>query len=188
MSFRRIVAGAALAPLFVLCVHARAQFADGDDDVIASVATDPNDLVFTNDFDGPRNGGTSCETAIALDGGHMYTADTTETTNWMSGFGPLFSPSNDVVYEFVAGPNVSGSIVPTVSNYSFAMYLIPTCSDSGAEPAPIGASATVGNGIDLQAAGVVAGNTYYLAITGAAFGGGGANGFVNFTTPPGISH
>jgi hypothetical protein len=63
------------------------------------------------------------------------------------------------------------------------MYLIERCVEPGIEPQPIGATATLGHGIDLAAAGVVSGNTYYLAVTGAAAGGAGANGFLNFTTP-----
>lgn len=143
----------------------------------------PGDLVFDNGFDGQQNGGTSCATAIILGGGSTYTGDTTAAPNWMSTFGPLFSPSNDVVYQFVAGPDVDGFITPTGSNFTFAMYLIPSCAESGAEPSPIGATATIGRGIDLLASGVTSGNTYYLAITGTASGGGGANGTVNFTTP-----
>jgi hypothetical protein len=101
----------------------------------------------------------------------------------MSSFGPLFSPSNDVVYMFVAGPDVDGSIIPTASNFAFAMYLIPSCAESGSEPSPIGATATIGTGIDLLASGVISGNTYYLAVTGTASDGPGANGTLNFTTP-----
>jgi hypothetical protein len=143
----------------------------------------PSDLIFDNGFDGQQNGGTSCATAIILGGGSTYTGDTTAAPNWMSTFGPLFSPSNDVVYKFVAGPDVDGFITPTGSNFTFAMYLIPSCAESGSEPSPIGATATVGRGIDLLASGVTSGNTYYLAITGTASGGGGANGTLNFTTP-----
>jgi hypothetical protein len=143
----------------------------------------PSDLIFDNGFDGQQNGGTSCAMAIVLAGGSTYTADTAAAPNWMSLFGPLFSPSNDVVYMFVAGPDVDGFITPTASNYTFAMYLIPSCAESGSEPSPIGATATIGRGIDLLASGVTSGNTYYLAITGTASGGGGANGTLNFTTP-----
>src|SRR6185312_15938786 len=128
------------------------------------------------DFEGQRNGGTSCSTAVELTGDTTFSADTTLTSNWMSSFGPLISPSNDVVYTFVAGPDVEGSIVPTVANYGFAMYLIDGCSESGAEPSPIGATATLGRGIDLAASGVISGHTYYLAVTAPASGGGGANG------------
>lgn len=141
------------------------------------------DLIFEADFDVETNGGTSCATATVLDGVATYSAITTAAPNWMSSFGPLLSPSNDVVYKFVAGPDVVGSIVPTSSNYTFAMYLIPSCTDSGSEPQPIGATATIGRGIDLAASGVISGNTYYLAITGPASGGAGANGTLNFTTP-----
>jgi hypothetical protein len=142
-----------------------------------------SDLIFEADFDAQENGGTSCATATILEAGTTYSAITTTAPNWMGTFGPLFSPSNDVVYVFVAGPDVEGSITPTSSDYTFAMYLIPSCADSGTEPQPIGATATIGRGIDLAASGVISGNTYYLAVTGPASGGAGANGTLNFTTP-----
>lgn len=142
-----------------------------------------SELIFDSDFDGQENGGTTCATATELGGGTTYTGDTTAAPNWMSSFGPLLSPSNDVVYMFVAGPDVEGSIIPTASTYTFAMYLIPSCAESGSEPQPIGATATIDRGIDLLASGVTSGNTYYLVITGTAIGGPGANGTVNFTTP-----
>lgn len=148
---------------------------------VADVAL--SNLIFNDDFDGQENGGTSCASASVLGGDTTYSADTTAAPNWIGSFGPLFSPSNDVIYRFVAGPDVEGSITPTGSNYTFAMYLIASCRDSGAEPAPIGASATIGRGIDLAASGVISGHTYYLAITGASSGGAGANGILNFTTP-----
>lgn len=142
-----------------------------------------SDLIFEADFEAQENGGTTCATATVLGGGATYSAVTTAAPNWMGSFGPLLSPSNDVVYVFVAGPDVEGSITPTGSDYQFAMYLIPSCTDSGSEPQPIGATATIGRGIDLAAAGVISGNTYYLAVTGPAAGGAGANGTLNFTTP-----
>lgn len=144
------------------------------------------DLIFDADFDAGTNGGTSCDTASVLGGDSTYSADTLAAPNWISSFGPLLSPANDVIYVFVAGPDVEGAITPTVSNYSFAMYLIESCAAPGTEPQPIGATATLGHGIDLAAAGVVSGNTYYLAVTGSASGGAGANGFLNFTTPPSL--
>lgn len=108
-------------------------------------------------------------------------SDTTQTTNWMYIFGPLISDANDKLYKFTAGNIGFGQITPTSSNYQFAMYLIPTCSDSGSEPAPIRATATVGIGISIDD--LTAGTVYYLAVTGTAAGGAGANGTVNFNTP-----
>jgi hypothetical protein len=145
--------------------------------------SDPGDLIFDADFDGQHNGGITCATATVLDGETTYAADTNPAPNWMVSFGPQPSLSHDVVYTFVAGPVVEGSITPTIADYSFAMYLIPDCNDLGTEPAPIGATATIGRGIDLAAAGVISGETYYLAITGVAAGGPSANGTLNFTTP-----
>jgi hypothetical protein len=146
----------------------------------------PGDLIFDADFDVDTNGGTSCDTARVLAGDTTFSADTTAAPNWVSSYGPLLSPSNDVVYVFVAGPDVEGSITPTTSNYEFAMYLIPSCTAMSSQVQPIGATSTLGRGIDLAASGVVSGNTYYLAITGSASGGAGANGHLNFTTPPSL--
>jgi len=125
--------------------------------------------------------GSSCTQAIPMGVNNftIYTADTTAATNWMTSFGPLVSPSHDLVYTFTPGPNVAGRITPISSNYAFALYLIPSCA-SGAEPVPIGATATIGVAIDVAAAGVISGNTYYLAVTGIAAGGPGANGTVMF--------
>jgi hypothetical protein len=93
-----------------------------------------------------------------------------------------------MLYTFVAGAQPLGTITPTASSYTFAMYLIPTCADGGGEPSPIRATSTVGTAIPLgdpPPAGqpsIVAGNTYYLAVTGTAAGGATANGTVNFDT------
>jgi hypothetical protein len=95
----------------------------------------------------------------------------------MTSFGPLVSPSNDVVYTLTAGANISGFLTPTASDYSFAMYLIPSCSPSGTEPVPIGATGTIGTGINVSG---VAPGVYYLAVTGSAAGGAGANGHLTF--------
>lgn len=192
MNACRVLVGSVLVSFCLTFDDARAQLiaelSDGipADSFPTGLTTGPDtnllaDLIFNDAFD-EQNGGTTCATATVLEGGLMYKGDTTAAPNWMSSFGPLFSPSNDVVYVFVAGPDVDGSIIPTASNYTFAMYLIPTCTDSGTEPSPIGGTATPGVGIDLLASGVITGNTYYLAITGTA-SGGPANGTVNFTTP-----
>jgi hypothetical protein len=187
----RVLASSGLVAFCLMFDGARAQVVARPGAEIAVAIADrmtiatasPADLVFDDDFDGQKNGGTCCAAATPLAGGVTYGADTTAAPNWMTTFGPLFSPSNDVVYVFVAGPDVQGSIVPTASNYDFAMYLITSCVNSGGELPPIGATATLGHGIDLSAAGVISGDTYYLAITGTASGGPGANGTLNFTTP-----
>jgi len=127
------------------------------------------------------NGGTTCPTATQLVSHAIYTADTTSAPNWMTSFGPLVSPSNDVVYTFTTGTTVGGEITPTQTSYAFALYLFPGCA-AGAEPPPVGATATIGVGIDLAGSGVVAGTTYFLAATGTAAGGATANGTVTFRT------
>lgn len=122
----------------------------------------------------------TCASAIPIASNTSYVSDTTGSTNWMTSFGPLVSPSNDNVYTFVAGAQPLGTITPDTADYAFAMYLINACSDSGTEPVPVAATATVGTPISLATA--TAGTTYYLAITGTAAGGPTANGIVNFTT------
>jgi hypothetical protein len=133
-----------------------------------------------------QNGGTSCATATTIGTG-QYDADTTAAPNWMGSFGPLVSPSNDVVYTFVAPADPSTvSFTPSASNYAFALYLIPSCA-SGAEPTPIGATATLNTPINSGniSTPLVAGSTYFLAVTGTAAGGAGANGTttINAVTP-----
>ena len=193
MNLCRVFVGTTLVSFCLTFDNAWAQVSELSDGTTADsfatgVATGPDgrllsDLIFNDGFDGENgNGGTSCATATILGGGLTYTADTTTAPNWMNSFGPLFSPSDDVVYRFVAGPTVDGFITPISSDYQFAMYLIPSCA-SGTEPVPIGETGTIGIGIDLLASGVVSGNTYYLAVTGTAPGGPGANGTLNFTTP-----
>jgi len=84
-----------------------------------------------------------------------------------------------MLYTFVAGAQPLGTITPSASSYQFAAYLIPSCADSGTEPSPIKATSTVGTPIDLST-GITAGNTYFLAVTGIAAGGAGANGTTTF--------
>jgi len=128
----------------------------------------------------------TCAAAVTIQSNSSYTSDTTGTTNWMTQFGPLVSGANDMLYKFVAGAQPLGTITPTSSDYTFAMYLIPSCSDTGSEPTPIRSTATVGTAIPLAdppPAGqpsITAGNTYYLAVTGTA--ASGANGTVSFDT------
>jgi hypothetical protein len=183
----RVLAGVALASLCLPLSVASAQTTTGSRDDIgvadATAAVTAGDLILDDDFDGQRNGGTSCDTATELTGDTTFSADTTSAPDWIGTLGPLMSPSNDVVYAFVAGSDVGGAIIPTSSSYTFAIYLIESCSNSGSEPQPIGATATIGRGIDLAASGVTSGHTYYLVVTGIAAGGAGANGLLNFTTP-----
>lgn len=103
--------------------------------------------------------------------------DTTVATNWIGGYGPLSSPSNDVVYTFTTGVEAAnGTITPTASDYSFAIYLLNACN-AGAGPTPIAATATIGTPIFLT--GVTVPNTqYWAAVTGTAAGGPSANGTV----------
>lgn len=126
--------------------------------------------------------GGSCAESVLLTPGGTFSADTTTTTNWIGGYGPASSPSNDYMFTFTTGTTApTGSIVPTAGFQFFAMYLLNACS-AGTDNGVIGATGTVGTGISL--AGITAPSTpYWLAITGAAAGGPAANGVVTFTTP-----
>ena len=84
----------------------------------------------------------TCAAAVTIFSNTTFTSDTTGTTNWITSFGPLVSPSNDMLYTFVAGAPPLGTITPSSSTYQFAAYLIPSCADSGTEPSPIKATST----------------------------------------------
>ena len=124
--------------------------------------------------------GTSCATAIPMTAPSTVNVDTTGGTGWINNYGPLVSPSNDIVYTFTSGAAApTGVITPTASSYAFAVYLLNSCT-AGAGPTPIGATATVGTGIALTGI-TVASTQYYVAVTGTAAGGPGANGTVTLT-------
>ena len=127
--------------------------------------------------------GTSCATAIPMTAPSTVNVDTTGGTGWINNYGPLVSPSNDIVYTFTSGGTApDGTITPTASNYAFAVYLLSSCA-AGAGPTPIGATATVGTGIALTGI-TVASTQYYVAVTGTAAGGPGANGTVTLDVTP----
>jgi len=129
----------------------------------------------------------NCASAVTIDSNSSFVSDTSGATDWMQQFGPLSSVgSNDNLYKFVAGAQPLGTITPTASSYTFAMYLISSCSDGGNEPSPIRATSTVGSAISLAdppppgQPSIQAGTTYYLAVTGTAAAPG--NGTVNIST------
>jgi len=109
--------------------------------------------------------------------------DTTTGTGWINNYGPLVSPSNDIVYTFTTGATgPTGSIVAVASNYAFAVYILGSCT-AGAGPTPIGATSTLNSPITL--AGITQANTqYWVAVTGTAAGGAGANGTVTLDLEP----
>lgn len=126
--------------------------------------------------------GSSCAQSIPLAAGQpAVVVDTTGGMNWNASYGPLVSPSNDIMYTFTANGSPTGSITPTAATYSFALYLLNSCT-AGAQPTPIGATGTIGQGISLGGL-VTNGTQYWLAVTGTAAGGPGANGTVTFSTP-----
>ena len=127
--------------------------------------------------------GSSCAAAIPMSVNPSLTVDTTGGTGWINNYGPLGSPSNDIVYTFTTGAaGATGSITPTASSYRFAIYLLSSCQ-AGAGPTPIGATATIGTGIALS--GITSPSTqYWVAVTGTAAGGAGANGTVTLDIEP----
>lgn len=127
--------------------------------------------------------GQTCADAISPPAGNVTTVDTTTSTNWITSFGPLVSPSNDLMYTITIGPGVFGAITPLSTDYMFAMYLLDSCA-AGTGPVPIAATGTIGAGIPIDD--LPEGVQYWIAVTGAAAGGPGANGTVTVswaTTP-----
>jgi hypothetical protein len=130
--------------------------------------------------------GASCAMAYPMSSApSTYPVDTTTGTNWINNYGPLVSASNDVLYTFTWGDEGKiGWITVTAANYPFALYVLDSCN-AGAGPVPIGATATVGTMIDL--APITSPHTqYWVAVTGTAAGGAGANGTATieiFTVP-----
>lgn len=129
--------------------------------------------------------GASCATAIPLtEADNGLVVDTTGATGWINNYGPLVSPSNDVVYTFTTpAAGATGSIAATAASYQFALYLLSSCT-AGAGPTPIGATATVGTPIQLSAPVTSPSTQYWLAVTGTAAGGAGANGTVTLGIVP----
>lgn len=127
--------------------------------------------------------GSSCAQSIPLTAPSTVNVDTTTGTGWINNYGPLVSPSNDIVYTFTSGAAApTGSITPTASDYAFAVYLLNSCA-AGAGPTPIGSTATIGTPINLT--GITAANTqYWVAVTGTAAGGPNANGTVSLDVQP----
>jgi hypothetical protein len=130
--------------------------------------------------------GASCAMAYPMSSApSTYPVDTTTGTNWINNYGPLVSASNDVLYTFTWGDEGKiGWITVTAANYPFALYVLDSCN-AGAGPVPIGATGTVGTMIDL--APITSPHTqYWVAVTGTAAGGAGANGTATieiFTVP-----
>jgi len=126
--------------------------------------------------------GSSCANAITLVPNDALVVDTSGATGWINTYGPLVSPSNDIVYTFTTGAQApTGSITPTASGYSFAVYLLNSCA-AGAGPTPIGSSATLNSAIQLSSLNPT--TQYWVAVTGTAAGGPGANGSVTLNVQP----
>jgi len=127
--------------------------------------------------------GSSCAAAIPMTAPSTVNTDTTTGSGWINNYGPLVSPSNDIVYTFTSGASTpTGTLTPTASSYTFALYLLNSCN-AGAGPTPIATSSTIGNAINLSS--VTAPNTqYWVAVTGTAAGGAGANGTLTWDIAP----
>lgn len=125
--------------------------------------------------------GLSCAGAIPLTPG-VITVDTTAGAPWINNFGPLVSPSNDIVYTFTTGDApATGTITATAANYSWAIYLLNSCT-AGAGPTPIAATTVIGTPMSLAA--TLPNTQYWVAVTGTAAGGPGANGSVTIDVTP----
>jgi hypothetical protein len=126
--------------------------------------------------------GSSCAQAIPLQVGTVNT-DTSTATGWINAYGPLVSPSNDIVYTFTTGAGgATGSLTPSASSYQFALYLLGSCV-AGIGPTPIATTSTIGTGIPLTG-NTNPGNQYWVAVTGTAAGGAGANGTLTWDVTP----
>jgi hypothetical protein len=128
--------------------------------------------------------GSSCAMAIPLTAPSTVNTDTTTGTGWINTYGPLVSPSNDIVYTFTTGSSApTGTLTPTASSYSFALYLLDSCA-AGAGPTPIGSSATIGTPINLSTTATIPNHQYFVAVTGTAAGGPNANGTLTWDVTP----
>jgi hypothetical protein len=130
--------------------------------------------------------GSSCAAAITLAAptpGTVVNVDTSTGSGWINNYGPLVSPSNDIVYTFTTGAAAAtGQISATASSYSFAIYVLNSCT-AGAGPTPVGATSTLNSPIALST--ITQPNTqYWVAVTGTAAGGAGANGTVTLDVEP----
>jgi len=132
--------------------------------------------------------GSSCANAIPMVAPSTVNVDTSTATGWINSFGPLLSPSNDIIYTFTSGATApDGTITPTASDYAFAIYALSSCS-AGAGPVPIASTGTLNQPINLAAANppTVAGHQYFIAVTGSTAGGAGANGTVTLAVQPNL--
>jgi len=128
--------------------------------------------------------GGSCANAIPVKDNGVVQVNTAAGTGWINNYGPLVSPSNDIVYTFTTTQaNLSGTITATASDYAFAIYVLTSCA-AGAGPTPFAATATLNAPISLS---LQPTTQYWIAVTGTAGGGAGANGTVamdvNFIIP-----
>lgn len=127
--------------------------------------------------------GASCATAYPLSPGDI-SVDTTAATGWINTFGPLVSPSNDVAYTFTTGTEApTGTITASAGNYSFAVYLLNSCS-AGAGPVPMAALTGNGEVMDLSTLSLNPSSQYWVVVTGTAAGGPSANGSVALSITP----
>lgn len=153
-----------------------------DVDTSDSVTDVDGDFIFGGGME-LANGGATCASATRVRWLSTYVADTTSLPDWIIGFGPIPAPAHDAVYSFKPGPGSGGKFTALAADFDFVMYVIASCSETGMEPAPLVAIDSVGESIDLQAAGLVQFQRYYLVVTGLPSAGSSANGTVTFTSP-----
>jgi hypothetical protein len=147
-----------------------------------SVTDIDGDFIFGGGME-QMDGGTSCATATKLHSLSTYVSDTTDFPDWIFNIGPIPTPAHDTIYSFMPGPGATGKFTPVRADYDFLMYVIGSCNENGHEPSPLASTSTVGEPIDMEAAGLVMFQRYYLVITGLPSAGATANGAVRFTTP-----
>lgn len=90
--------------------------------------------------------------------------DTCSAENTITGFGPLPSPHNDIVYSFVAQGANATLTVDAAGGYDYGLILVDACNPIS--PAPLNATTGPGNGGNFQLTGLTDGSTYYVVMTG----------------------
>lgn len=106
----------------------------------------------------------TCASPIQIFSDTPFNGDSCTADNTITGFGPLPSPHNDVVYSFVAQGANATLTMNAAAGYDYAVLLIDACS--AIAPAPLNGSTGPANGGNFQLSGLTDGNTYYVVVTG----------------------
>ncbi|HJU38108.1 MAG TPA: hypothetical protein VJ724_00950 [Tahibacter sp.] len=109
----------------------------------------------------------TCASPIPLPSSLTVTGDTCTATNSLSSYGSITSEQNEIVYSFIAGPDIlpySTILLAVMGGFagsSLNAFLLPTCNAS-TDPTDVG---TPGVPMTLQDAGLVQGQTYFIVVT-----------------------